>query len=521
MRYIIHRTPGRPAPRLIAVTTLALCLAAGAVATLMPASPAFAQPQTVQSVTPYSAIVTKDGAAIQCRSGTTAYPVKSLSSGQILKVDGQADNWMQVEYPAGLSAFVKIDEATTQEAGKSLKLTRNSRLMAANADGGVNWWPLLEKELPAGTTFSITKVVKGADGKETGYLVPAPKGSRGFVRKDALRQATQAEIDAGSTAPTTPTTPAATKPPVPELTPITPAAQPSRPAVPEPVKPKPTTSAPVVTDPQPPRPVEPVNPRPIDPNPRPLDPAVKPPDPSIKPPEVTPVKPADVVPPPQPRTIVPAKPLVDAEALNTMYTDAMINDDSQVEIGAVIAEFQKSLDSIEDKPDTQRLRKQLSLRLEALRLRSQLSESLRNSEKRSTDLQQQSQRVGEQVAVLERERHFAAVGRLLSSSVYDGKKLPLMYRVVSSDPSSPRTLAYVVPTNSVNLADNLGKTVGVAGDKKYDEDLKVHVITPSRVEVVTVKAAEPIAPPQPVAPPTIPNDQGTKIEIPVKPAPEK
>lgn len=504
-----------------AVTTaaaLALCLSAGVLATLAPVTPAAAQPQTVQAVTPYSAVVTRDGIPLQCRWGSTAYSVKSLTSGQILKVDGQADNWLQVEYPAGLSAFVKFDEATSLEAGKTLKLTRNSRLMAANADGGVNWWPLLDKELPAGTTFAVTKVVKNADGKETGYLVPAPKGSHGFVRKDALRQATQAELDAASTAPPP------VKPVSPELTPLGGTPSPVKPPAPDATKPKPPEIVPPVTDPNATKPADPSAGKPADPAAtKPSDPAVKPADPVAKPIEGDPVKPVEATPQPEPKKVVPAPPKVDAEALNTMYVNAMTRSEGEVEIGAVIAEFQKSLDAVEEKPDTERLRRQLSLRIDALKLRAQLAESVRASEQRSTELKQQSQKVGEQVAELERERHFAVVGRLLASSVYDGKKLPLMYRVASSDPSSPRTLAYVVPTDTILLADNLGKTVGVAGDKKFDEDLKVNVITPSRVEVVTLKAVEPAQPvtapgTTPAVPPAAPTESGSKVEIPVKPS---
>lgn len=508
MRRTTSLPPIRQTPTHIAMTAaaMAMCVLAGGLATLMPISTALAQPETVQSLTPYLAVVTKDGIGLQCRAGSTAYSVKLLTSGQILKVDGQADNYLRVEYPAGLSAFVKVDEATQLEPGKTLKLTKNSQLTASDVAGTVNWWRLLDKELPAGTTFAITKVVKGADGKDAGYLVPAPKGSHGFVRKDALRQATQAEIDASANTPVTPTI---TKP-----IPVGPTPLPVKPAVPDTTKPKPPPIVPPVTDPNATKPVDPNATKPVDPN------AVKPIDPAVKPIEGDPTKPPEVVPQPEPKKVIPEKPKVDAEALNTLYTNAMTKSEGEVEIGAVIAEFQKALDGIEEKPDTERLRRQLSLRLDALKLRSQLSESLRQSEQRSAELKQQSQKVSEQVADLERKRHFAVVGRLLASSVYDGKKLPLMYRIASSDPSSPRTLAYVIPTETILLADNLGKTVGIAGDKKFDDGLKVNVITPTRLEVVTVKAIEPVVPlptPPTTPPGTILNDQDTKIVIPVKP----
>ncbi len=492
----------------------------------------------VDAVTPYYAVVTRDGTPLQCRLGSASYSVKSLKAGDVIRIDGHSGSgWAQAEYPSGIPAFVKIEEASAIENGKAVKLTKNSRLMAANIDGGVNWWYLLEKELPAGTTFSVQSVVKGSDGKDTGYLVPAPKGSRGFLRRDAVRQATQSEIDAWQKAAGPGTAPAPNNKPEakPEVKPEV------KPVLPEPPKPIQPPDGPAIVVPKPAEstttpPVTPPVPDPVGtPSGQPLTPTVpvvNPPE-GMKPAETPPVTPAPVTPPvvapteATPPVAVPAKPKIDVEGLTSLYMTAMTKNEGEMEMGAVIGEYDKALATIEPAPDTARLRKQLQARRDALKLRSDLQETLRASDQRLAALRDKSRSADEQISKFERERQFAVVGRLAASTVYDGTKLPLMYRVTSTDPIAPRTLAYVVPTPTIVLGNLIGEMVGVAGDKKYDEQLKVNVITPSRAEVVTVPAVDlpvaPAVPPAGATPGTTPGaapstltPEGIRTEVPIK-----
>ncbi len=189
-------------------------------ALLVIAAPALAQAQ-VENATPFYVAVERDGVALQCRIGSASYPVKVLKAGEILRVDGQSQSIYRVEYPAGMSAFTKVEEAVLEEGGKTVKLTKPSRLMAPNSEGGVSWWYLLEKELDAGTKFAYQKTVKGPDGKDSGYLVPAPAGSKAYIRRDFVRAATQAEVDKHLGKTTPETKPAEPKPanPTPAVTP--------------------------------------------------------------------------------------------------------------------------------------------------------------------------------------------------------------------------------------------------------------------------------------------------------------
>ncbi|MGE3110036.1 MAG: hypothetical protein AB7N73_15685 [Gemmatimonadales bacterium] len=472
-------------------------------------SPSAAMGQAIESITPYYAAVTKDGSALQCRLGSASYSVKTLKAGDVIRIDGQSGAWLQAEYPAGMSAFVKLDDCQTIEAGKAVKLTRNARLMAANADGGVNWW-YIDKELPAGTTFSVTKVVKGPDGKDSGYLVPAPKGSHGFVRKDSVRQATQSEIDAATKGATDAPKPADT--PKPETAPKPPASDPPKP-ISDIVKPP--DAAP--TEPS----TTPTNPPGTTDNTKPPEAPATTPSTTV-PPEngAAPTTPAN--PPPVPPPAV-TRPKVDVESLSTLYLSAMTKSDSEMEMSAVIGEYDKAISDLESTPGAERLRRQLSVRRDALKLRSELQEALRASDQRLSAIRDKAKTADDAISRFEKERQFAVVGKLAASSVYDGTRLPLMYRVVSTDPIAPRTLAYVLPAPSLSLQNMIGEMVGVAGDKKYDEQLKVNVIAPTRAEVVKVPSVEvPVAPPPAPsagAPSTVTPD-GIRTEVPIR-QPEK
>ena len=74
------------------------------------------------------------------------------------------------------------------------------------------------------------------------------------------------------------------------------------------------------------------------------------------------------------------------------------------------------------------------------------------------------------------------MGRLLASSVYNGKTLPRMYRL--ADPATGRALAYIRPGGPVHTTRFLGRLVGVQGDRAYDPALKLKVITVKRIDAL-------------------------------------
>lgn len=84
------------------------------------------------------------------------------------------------------------------------------------------------------------------------------------------------------------------------------------------------------------------------------------------------------------------------------------------------------------------------------------------------------------VAIIARA-DYTMVGRLNSSRVYDGKRLPLLYRL--QDPVGGRTLGYVKPTKDVDLTPGLGRMVGIVGTKSYDAGYRLMIVTPRRFDI--------------------------------------
>ncbi|MEM7227492.1 MAG: SH3 domain-containing protein [Planctomycetota bacterium] len=84
-----------------------------------------------------------------------------------------------------------------------------------------------------------------------------------------------------------------------------------------------------------------------------------------------------------------------------------------------------------------------------------------------------------------REGEYAAVGRLTASTIYDGVALPRLLRL--QDPTTGRTVAYVRPDASegVDLFSLVGQLIGVAGEKQYDGGLRLNLVRPSRIDVLS------------------------------------
>lgn len=81
-------------------------------------------------------------------------------------------------------------------------------------------------------------------------------------------------------------------------------------------------------------------------------------------------------------------------------------------------------------------------------------------------------------------RVYTMVGTLQPSTVYDGQRLPTMYRIVSVGGVAPRTLGYIKEKPEFKLVEKLGLVVGVVGEATMDRSLQLNVITPVVVDVL-------------------------------------
>ncbi|MEY3141791.1 MAG: hypothetical protein RLY21_284 [Planctomycetota bacterium] len=82
-----------------------------------------------------------------------------------------------------------------------------------------------------------------------------------------------------------------------------------------------------------------------------------------------------------------------------------------------------------------------------------------------------------------------AVGRLNASSVYNGERLPLLYRL--QDQGTGQTIAYILPTPEFDLPSMLGLLIGVKGPMRYDESLRLNTITPTQIGPLSSRDINP------------------------------
>jgi len=106
-------------------------------------------------------------------------------------------------------------------------------------------------------------------------------------------------------------------------------------------------------------------------------------------------------------------------------------------------------------------------------------------------LREEIERDGVRVSASDRElaRRYDAVGRLVASRVYDGDRLPRLFRLV--DPAHERTVAYLAPARTWDPAVALGRVVGVVGSKRRDPDLRINVLEVDRLDLLRPETSDP------------------------------
>lgn len=438
----------------------------------------------IKAVEPYYVVVTKDNVPLKCSDGNIYYPVAKLKANQVLRIDGTGGGWLRAEYPTGTKAYVKADEGMFDEAAKTLKLTRPSKLMSANADGARPWWYLLDADITAGTVFNNAQAVKSADGTLEGYLIPAPAASRGYIREEATRAATPEEARAFMA----PTGEAASKPATPAPTTTTETA-----AVTPAVTPAPTPVAPVTPAPAPTATAATPTPTPAMSTPAPTDASSTitmsqtPAPGTTVPTTTTPAVTSAPTPVAAPVTPVPTKRVDDVETLRSMFDRVMQGPGDETEIRTVISEFNRAINSLGNSEADAYKRNALQSRLQALQLRQEVLDMRQRIAETDRQFSQKTQQTTIAIQEVEKQAIYTIVGRIVPSTVYDGRRgLPMMYRVESADASSTRTIGYVVPREGVDLLPKMGKVVGIVGDSKMDPALGLNIVAPRRVDSLEI-----------------------------------
>lgn len=484
-------------------------LCAPLAALVAPASTASAQ---VTEVEPYYVVVRESNVNLRCGAGQVWYAVGKVDQGQVLRVDGHEFGWLRVGYPSGMAAVVKANDADFDSGLNAVTLIRESKLLASNPAGGVpdSWRQLLDEPLPTDTVLQHLETLRGSGGDVEGYRVVAPGGAKGYVSETLVRMATEEEVQRFLSAPiaqvpeqapasTTPgngATPIETEPTeaVAAKTAET-LAEEARTAADEQVVSAdenedlaPIEQEPVREDAQVNRPAEQ----------QPAQQTVNrfpPPAADAEPTEES--APAEVSQPiaagnervqtPETRTAA-APPPASYPDLNRAFEEVMRQPTEGAEYGPLINEFQRLLDTTPDEPGADALRTAARGRIEALKLRADLQASMQEMTEALSAAEQGSEEVQQRADSLDENPIYRFVGRLSSSTVYNGKRLPLLYRVQAVD--SGRTVAYLTPDPQLDLTAKLGSVIGVVVKQSRDDStLGLPLIDAKRVDVI--KAERP------------------------------
>ncbi|MFO0491649.1 MAG: SH3 domain-containing protein [bacterium] len=483
---------------------------------------AAAQPKRVE---PFVVVVTASEVPIRCGDSTLYYPVAAVKSGDALVVDGETAGWLRVQYPAGVEAFVPAEQVTVVRDGAG-KLAVPSRLRAPNVNGGVrgSYFQLFEQDLPAGTPLKITRSERGEDGKVTHFAVVPPAGARGWISRDAVRRANEQESARALAGPSA-GAPAAVPAPAPAPVPgawsgggvegVVPAPAPVVPAVVPGAGPGTTSRTSAVLgvpaseagdggSSAGPAPTPAPSPTPTSA----ATPAVSAPAASAAVAVAQPVGdegkdgPFEPVPPPGTtvtRTttttttgaLVPGSVGVENLRLNLNQIAETFNRVNKQPLAT--GEFETAIAQIEGFRATLgtserdiKLSNALEGYAQALRLRVQLRESQKAGQTAVKEGTLLGTELGKRVVELERQRVYNVIGRLVRSTVYDGDRVPLLYRVMSPEPGAARTLGYLLPSEKFDLVNKLEQVVGIIGEVRPEESLRTNLIIPRRVDVVSL-----------------------------------
>jgi hypothetical protein len=419
----------------------------------------------VERAEPYKVVVLNEQAMVRCGPGAAYYPVgAALRPGTILTADGEtAEGWLRVRYPADGAAFVRAEHVDLRSDTQTAVLTREDGLVAFNAATGArgSWSKLLAEPLPAGTELSvIAEAMNDLTGQLAGYRVEPPDGARGFIRAGDTRRATAADIEAApdddAIAVSSPEV-RVVSPTVPVTTPdANQAEQAERPAADS------SASEPAVT--QAPSPAPGASPA------------------------ATPATTQEPSPSAQPAsTAGEGRPIRTFEELEEAFAAVQAQPMEEAEFDQLLSEADRMIAATPATAENTGLLAGLESRRSVLQIRKRVQQVYRDNLAASRQADDTAHQISERVQQIKIAQGFSAVGRLLPSAVYDGRRLPRLYRVQSIDRTeAPRTLGYLRADPAFDLESKLNQTVGVVGALRDDPRLNVQIIEPIRVDLIQV-----------------------------------
>ncbi|MFG0285784.1 MAG: hypothetical protein ACF8R7_15320 [Phycisphaerales bacterium JB039] len=417
--------------------------------------PALARAQ-VSDVPAYYVVVQSEDATLRSGDLRNYYPIAPVKAGQVLRVDGAGSKWLRVAYPPGIKALVRGDRATVDRDAGVVRLTSPGRPKAWNLEYGVNgsWKDIPTDLLPEGTEFTFIEAATDRNGAAH-YVIEAPRAARAFIEEQDVRRASQREAETylasigGESALI--------------------GAAVAQPAGSTPVTAPPAAGAQGGLD---------------------LADSAQTPTGPVRTPEATISQ--DTTPAGTPVPAIEedptARPIAGLAELDAAFERVRTQKALDAEIDQLISEFGAALEQVGPGAENESLRIALEQRISLLEIRKDLQRQLREVAAARGEIDAYSERVASAASEARASRQYSLVGRLETSAIYDGTRLPLMFRIQSIGEGAPRTLGYIRPAADMQLQSRVGQLVGVIGRTAMDERLKLNIVTPVRVD--TLSAAE-------------------------------
>lgn len=466
-----------------------MMLASAALLTLSPSVLAFHQsgtaPANAGDASSYWAVVTGNG--VNLRSGPSAqsaYAFGKLRQGDLVRVVKEDYGWARVQTQGNafgeVIAFVPADRRVSLAAdGATATVNARTELRAPNIDAGSSpdkSWKQIGA-VDAGTTLAVVGTAEGE--KESVLKVKVPASAEAWVNLTFLRRASEAEAASAMNA-------VATAAPAPvAATPVTPATTESA-GISAPVNAEGAgTAAPTATtaDVGANTGVSPTSGGGIETISSPVIPPLlgeQPRNASVVAQE-TPASEATE----QPKRAAKPK-FVSRRAtlddLESQFKSVRAQSQADAEFEALKAKYEElatandASGSVKGMADARA--RQLTLLIET---QTQVQELERK--KASADTNRKG--IAELILNIQRRADYTAIGVLNASAVYDGSRLPELYRVC--DPTTGATIAYVEPNPDIPMATMVGTLIGVRGGKTFDPALRLTVISPLSMELLTMR----------------------------------
>ena len=431
---------------------------------------------------PFEGIVVEDDAKARAVAGRTFYVVGSIPKDTKITVDEIVFGWNKVVPPGGIHSYISKAFVDARGNGKVGDVNRDrAPVTAASLDGPGDSY---RHQLDLNKGDQVTIV--GEEGSFYKIASPNLAGRKAYVY---LPPGSVRRVDVPVVAPPA-TTPPATTPPATTPPAVTPPAT-TPPSVTPPAVTPPATTPPATT---PPAVTPPATTPPATTPPATTPPAVTPPAAAVVEPAPS-TTPTVTSPAPIPSTtvvveqyVVKPKTFSEIKGLTQPVKDleARIANAQQVPVE------QQPLEELIEAYSAATLLPNLSAQDKHV-LRVRLIELQRN--KRVADVLKDLANVKEKSAGNSPEiakkveapdsakpANYDATGLLMASSVYDGVRLPQLFRVV--EPATMRTIVYVRPGPDFDTGRSLGRLVGIQGKARYDAALNLRIIDVDKLDVL-------------------------------------